>query len=124
MDGPHGIRFVGTGFYVIHRQEAYGPFDYQWSPDMDGLELHYLGQKFGEICSPVEIQADLKEFRLPTRVVQVATIVLGTLLEGMLRGLPEEERHVRVWAQLSEAGCARFLPDDLRTEGLSEDELS
>jgi len=117
VDGPHGIRFSGTGFYVIHRQEAYGPFDYQWSPDMDGLELHYRGQKFGEICSPSEIQADLKEFQLPQRVVQVATIVLGTLLDGMLRGLTEEERHARVWSQLTEAGCTRFLPDEFTSGG-------
>ena len=111
MSSPHGICFRGTGFFVIHRRTVYGPFDYQWSPDLDGLELHYKDQKFGEICGPSEIFADLKEFGLPQRVVQVATIVLGTLLDGVLRGLNEEERHARVWDSLREGGCSQFLPE-------------
>jgi hypothetical protein len=111
VDRPHGVRFTETGFTVIHRRREYGLFDYQWTPEMDGVELHYQGRKFGEICSPAEIQADLKEFRLPRRVVEVATIVLGNLLAGILAGQTESQRHARIWSALSDAGLKSFLPE-------------
>ncbi len=75
----HGVLFEASRFWVLHRRRDYGPFDYEWSQDFAGVELIYAGTKFGEYCSKDEIFADLKEFRLPAAVVEVATIVLGCL---------------------------------------------
>ena len=60
-----GLRFEGTAFWVRHRHREYGPFDYEWSRDLGGVELIYGREKFGEFCSADEIYADLKEFHLP-----------------------------------------------------------
>ena len=114
VDRPHEIGFDETGFWVKHRRVVYGMFDYQWTPELDGVELLFQGRKFGEICGPEEIQADLKEFGLPRRVCEVATIVLGTMLESLLQGLPEETRRDRVWTRLRMAGCEKFCPDARR----------
>ena len=59
MSASHGLRFDGSRFWVIHRQQEYGPFDYQWSTDLRGLEMIYQGEKFGEHCSENQIYADL-----------------------------------------------------------------
>ena len=47
MSAPHAIRFDDTRFWVTHRRREYGPFDYQWSTDLHGLEMTYRGVKFG-----------------------------------------------------------------------------
>ncbi len=104
----HGIAFGGSGFWVLHRRRDYGPFDYEWSQDFAGVELMYAGTKFGEYCSKDEIFADLKEFRLPAAVVDVATIVLGCLVFGVLNGLPEPERRQLICDRLVAAGYERF----------------
>src|SRR5262245_31833571 len=80
----HGLRFADTCFWVTHRRREYGPFDYEWSKDLNGVELTYAGQKFGEYCSDAEIFADLKEFQLPTSVVEVGSIVIGCIVFGLL----------------------------------------
>ena len=93
MSSPHGLRFDDTRFWVIHRRREYGPFDYDWSLDLSGMELTYRGQKFGEICSSRELFADLKEFGLPMRVVEVASVVLGCTILAIVQGLPAQERN-------------------------------
>jgi hypothetical protein len=59
MSASHGLRFDGSRFWVMHRRQEYGPFDYQWSSDLRGLEMIYQGEKFGEHCSENQIYADL-----------------------------------------------------------------
>ncbi|MGE0378432.1 MAG: hypothetical protein AB7I48_07430 [Planctomycetaceae bacterium] len=105
-----GLRVDGTRFWVIHRRREFGPFDYEWSHDLNGLSLLYRGEKFGEICGNEEIFADLKEFRLPLRVAEVATLTLGCLLYGILCGLNAAQRRELLTARLVEHGFADFLP--------------
>jgi len=112
----HGVLFEGSRFWVTHRRRDYGPFDYEWSQDFAGVELMYAGKKFGEYCSKEEIFADLKEFRLPATVVDVATIVLGCLVFGVLNGLPESERRQLISDQLLSGGYERFAHLVIRPE--------
>ena len=104
-----GLRFEGTSFWVTHRRREYGPFDYDWSKDFCGIELLYLGRKFGEYCSAEEIFADLKQFKLPMRVVEVASIVLGSILFGLLNGLSAREKHLDLINRLHQHGLAKFV---------------
>jgi hypothetical protein len=106
----HGLRFDGTQFWVVHRRQEYGPFDYEWSREFDGIELCYRGRKFGEICSEDEIFADLAEFKLPDRVVQVASVVFGATLLSILQGHSRPERRAMLQRQLTEHGCEAFVP--------------
>ncbi len=105
---PHGITFDGSRFWVTHRRREYGPFDYEWTPDLDGVALLYQGQKFGEFCSCSEIFADLKPFALPQRVVEVAVITLGAVLFGVLNGLDESHKRWAVYDHLTRRGLDRF----------------
>lgn len=104
----HGIRFDQTRFWVVHRRREYGPFDYEWSADMYGIEFTYLGRKFGEYCSDVEIFADLKEFELPATVVEVASIAIGCVVYGLIHGLPEHKREVLLFERLKSHGHEKF----------------
>ena len=108
MSSPTGIRFEGTAFWVRHRHQEYGPFDYEWARDMAGIELLYDGTKFGEYCSSDEISADMREFRLPMRVVEVSSIVSGAIVLGLLDGLDAASKKQLVEQQLSERGLDRF----------------
>jgi len=112
----HGVLFQGSRFWVIHRRRDFGPFDYEWSQDFAGVELMYAGKKFGEYCSKDEIFADLKEFRLPATVVDVATIVLGCLVFGVLNGQSEPERRQLIRNQLVAGGYERFAQLATRPE--------
>jgi hypothetical protein len=112
----HGVLFEGSRFWVVHRRRNYGPFDYEWSADFAGVELTFAGRKFGEYCSKDEIFADLKEFRLPAAVVEVATIVLGCLVFGVLNGLPESERTRFIGERLAAGGYERFAQLVIRPE--------
>jgi hypothetical protein len=106
---PHqAIIFEGSRFWVTHRRRDYGPFDYEWSRDFAGIELLYQGQKFGEYCSREEIFADLKPFRLPRRVVEVACITLGAVLFGVLNGLDENHKRWNIYDHLDRHGLTRF----------------
>jgi hypothetical protein len=107
-----GLRFEDTRFWVIHRRREFGPFDYEWSPDLRGVELTYQGTKFGEICSEREIFADLRGFGLPLRVAEVASLTLGCLLYSILRGLTPTERGQFLRDRLTQHGCAEFFPTD------------
>ncbi len=110
MAGAHGVRFDGTRFWVVHRRREFGPFDYEWARELDGIELWYCGKKFGEICSEDEIFADLAEFKLPFRVVEVASVVFGSTLRSILQGLSAAERQQVLIGHLTEFGCEAFLP--------------
>jgi hypothetical protein len=108
MSASHGLRFDGSRFWVMHRQQEYGPFDYQWSTDLRGLEMIYQGEKFGEHCSENQIYADLKEFHLPQSVVAVGSIVLGCTLYGIVNSLCDEERREFMVQRLREHGYEKF----------------
>ncbi|WP_437190935.1 hypothetical protein [Planctomicrobium sp. SH527] len=112
----HGIRFDRTRFWVIHRRREYGPFDYEWIDDLSGMELHYKGIKFGEICSYEELFADMREFRLPMKVVHVACVVIGTSAIGIARGYNSHERQEFLEKMLHEFNCHRFVPPDHKPE--------
>ncbi len=112
----HGIVFQGSRFWVTHRRQRYGPFDYEWSKDFAGIELMFVGDKFGEYCGVEEIFADLKEYRLPAAVVPVATIVIGCVVFGVLNGLREAERAQLVVDQLTQRGFGRFAQIETEPE--------
>ena len=106
------ITFAETAFWVTHRGRTYGPFDYDWSVDLRGIELLYQGQKFGEVCSQDEIFADLKPFRLPQSVCEVASIVVGCVILGLVRGLTQRQRDGQMAAELTAHGYDRFVRRD------------
>lgn len=108
MSASHGIRFEDTRFWVLHRRREYGPFDYEWSRDLGGIELHFQGEKFGEYCEPGAIDADLKEHRLPMTVVKVASIVLGCIVKSIVTGAGDNGRREGIMDRLNAMGFARF----------------
>ena len=93
---------------MVHRHREYGPFDYEWSADLSGLEMTFQGEKFGEYCSNDELFADLKPYKLPMSVIQVSTVVMGTQFYCILQGYSAAERRHEVVRRLSEFGLARF----------------
>lgn len=97
-----------TAFWVATRGRCFGPFDYQWSPDLRGMELTYQGRKFGEICSREELFADLTEFRLPMSVCRVAVITAGTLAAGIADGHCTDQRVSELLNSLESFGYGRF----------------
>jgi hypothetical protein len=103
-----GLRFEGTAFWVRHRNREYGPFDYEWAADLGGIELTYQREKFGEYCSYDEICADLREYRLPMRVVEVSSIVCGSIVFGVVNGLSDIEKRDVVVHHLERNGLERF----------------
>lgn len=103
-----GIRLSGSAFWVVHRSRAHGPFDYEWSPDFEGVEFLYQGEKFGEFCSDDELYADLKYFKLPQRVYEVASIAIATVVKSIIDGVPEQERAGLLIHQLREMGFPKF----------------
>lgn len=110
----HGVRIEDTRVWVTHRRLEYGPFDYEWIPNLRGIELMFRGSKFGEILSEEEIYADLSEYRLPVRVVEVAVLILGNALYSGLNGFSDGERRDILEDCLIEAGCDRFLPLEMQ----------
>lgn len=103
-----GIRLNGSAFWVVHRSRAYGPFDYEWSADFEGVEFLYCGEKFGEYCSVDELYADLKHFKLPQRVYEVASVAIATVVKSIIDGVPEEQRVDLLTARLEELGFPKF----------------
>ncbi len=104
----HGVCFHGTQFWVVHRGLWYGPFDYEWNKDFNGVELLFRGEKFGEVCSEEELFLDPKPLRLPLRVVHVATVVLGTVVFGIVNGLSQEEKRELLLNNLKQYGLEKF----------------
>lgn len=109
MTASRGLRFRDSRFWVTHRHREYGPFDYEWSKDLCGIEMLYRGRKFGEYCSSDEIFADLKEFELPASVVEVASIVMGCIVFSMLNGYDRTDRHSMLAERLRAMGHEKFL---------------
>jgi hypothetical protein len=79
-------------FWIVSRNELFGPFDYQWSGDLYGIEFTYQGEKFGEVCSEEEFFADLKPFGLPLNVARVAALTAGVIAFGIRAGSSLDER--------------------------------
>lgn len=104
----HGLRIEESRIWVIHRLEEYGPFDYEWSPDLQGMEMTYQGQKFGEYCNSREFFADLSEFKLPRSVYSVATIALGTLIQAILNGNPSPQRESLILRRLANSEFSKY----------------
>ena len=106
----HGdeILLEKTAFWVAARGRCFGPFDYQWSQDLRGVELTFQGKKFGEICGPEELFADLAEFKLPMSVCRVAVITAGTMAAGIARGDCTDERISQLTDALDDFGFGRF----------------
>lgn len=102
------ILLLDTGFWIVARGQTFGPFDYQWSLDLHGLELLYRGQKFGEICSPDSLFADLTEFQLPMSVCRVAVITLGVIAAGISSGDCIDEKASKLMMALEQFGYSRF----------------
>ncbi len=102
------ILLRGTTFWVSSRGRNFGPFDYQWSGDLHGLELTYCGEKYGEICSTDEMFADLAPFRIPVSVCRVAAIAAATIAEGIGQGESADQRRGRLLAALQRFGFGRF----------------
>ena len=104
----YAVCFEQTGFWVCHRRAAYGPFDSQFSPDLNGIEFLYQGEKYGECCSDEEFFADLKPYRLPSRVSQVAAVVTGTLIQCIRQGINRSARPQEITLQLRRSGLGRY----------------
>ncbi|MEQ9411934.1 MAG: hypothetical protein RIK87_29740 [Fuerstiella sp.] len=112
---PHSgdeILLEKTAFWVATRGRCFGPFDYQWSSDLRGVELMYQGCKFGEICGPEELFADLAEFRLPISVCQVAVITAGTMAASIAQGECTDRRVRSLLSSLERFGYAKFRVRD------------
>lgn len=95
-------------FWIVRRRRLFGPFDYQWSSDLYGIELTYRGEKFGEVCGEDEVFADLKPFRLPITVARVATLTAGALIAGIRAGTCRDARVAHLLALLQEHRLQRF----------------
>jgi hypothetical protein len=108
----HGLRFEETAFYVRHRRREFGPFDYQWTDGLGSVLLTFQGRTYGEICSPEQLYADLREFELPRRVVQVAILVVGCQLQSIRCGHAVSERTALLRHVLTERHCGHFLSQE------------
>lgn len=83
------------------------------------MEFMYRDQKFGEYCSSEEIFADLKQFSLPMRVVEVSCLTIGMILYGILNGLPERHWKELLRERLDASGFQRFRFRDEGQERLT-----
>jgi hypothetical protein len=90
------IVLIDGGFWVTFRRRNYGPFEYQWSIDLRGMEFNYQGQKFGEVCSREEFYADLKPFELPMTVCRAAAITAAIIAQGIPDGISVQERAIQI----------------------------
>lgn len=108
----NAVIFHRGRFWIVARRQTYGPFDYQWSGDLHGIEFTYQGHKFGEYCNDEEFFADLKPFALPLTVCRVAAITAGTLADGIRRGSSQAARLSRLAALLDRFGFSRFVLQD------------
>ena len=115
VETASGLRFEGSAFWVRHRE--FGPFDYEWSRDMLGIEFLYQRKKFGEYCSDDEISADLKEFQLPMRVVEVTAVVSGSIIFGIIHGFSQAEKKAILLKNLQESQLSKYAEN---IEGLQE----
>ena len=105
---PNEIILNDDKFWIVSRQELFGPFNYQWSGDLYGIEFTYQGQKFGEVCSEDEYYADLKPFGLPISVARVAALIAGTLVVSIRSGTSTDERVTHLISLLQKFDLDRF----------------
>lgn len=105
---PNEIILNDDKFWIVSRQELFGPFDYQWSGDLHGIEFTYQGQKFGEVCSDEEFFADLKPFRLPISVSRVAALIAGAIVVSIRTGSSIDERVAHLISLLQTHRLGRF----------------
>jgi len=106
---PNEIVFRGTQWWIVARGTYWGPFDYQWSGDLRGVELLFRGVKFGEVCSRDEFFADLAPFRLPISVCRISAIVAGTVAVSVSRAESPDTRAKCLTSVLKDFGFERFL---------------
>ena len=104
----YGVTFKELTFWVVHRSVTYGPFDYQFSIDLDGIEMLYQGDKFGECCGEDQFFADLKSYKIPITVSEVATVVMGAIIFGIYHGESEQQRHEHIYQRLCDAKMPRY----------------
>jgi hypothetical protein len=114
-DTDNEIIFQGDQFWIVRRRKVFGPFDYQWSGDLYGIELTYQGHKFGEICGDEQIFADLKPFKLPLAVARVAALTAGAVVFGIRAGTCQEERIRHLISLLQQFGFEQFRIRDSRS---------
>lgn len=84
---------------------------------MLGIEFLYCRKKFGEYCSDEEISADLKEFKLPMRVVEVTAVVCGSIIFGIIHGFSQSEKKAILLKNLQQSQMSQFAEN---IEGLPE----
>ena len=104
----HEIILDDDQFWIVSRHQLFGPFNYQWSGDLYGIQFTYQGEKFGEVCSEDEFFADLKPFGLPIRVARVAAVIAGSIAQGIRSGSAGEQRIPRLAALLRQFELERF----------------
>ena len=97
-----------TKWWIVSRGQIWGPFDYQWSADLHGIEFTFQGSKFGEICSIDEFFADLTPFEIPISVCRVAAVVAGSLAVSLSLAESAKVRDSRLRNALTEFGFKRF----------------
>jgi len=105
---PNEIILNDDEFWIVSRHELFGPFVYQWSGDLYGIEFTYQGSKFGEVCSDEEFFADLKPYGLPISVSRVAALTAGTIAVGIRAGASLDERVSHLIALLEKFQLDRF----------------
>lgn len=105
---PNEIILNDDKFWIVSRHVLFGPFDYQWSGDLYGIEFNYQGQKFGEVCSDEEFFADLKPFGLPISVARVAALTAGVIAVGIRSGSSLDERVSHLIGLLQQFDLQRF----------------
>ncbi len=105
---PNEIILDDDTFWIVSRQKLFGPFAYQWSGDLYGIEFTYRGEKYGEVCSDDEFCADLKPYGLPISVSRVAALTAGALAYGIRSGTSIDERVSHLTALLQQFALDRF----------------
>ncbi len=95
-------------FWIVSRNELFGPFVYQWSGDLYGIEFTYQGEKFGEVCSEDEFFADLKPFGLPISVARVVALTAGVITVSIRTGSSLDERAAHLIQLLQKFDLQRF----------------
>jgi hypothetical protein len=106
---PNEIFLRPDDFWIVFRQRFYGPFDYQWSIDLHGIEFRFQGQKFGEFCSDDQFFAELSPFGLPQAVCSAAMLVAAHLVQGIRSGSSAADRLQALKSLLAEHESEPFV---------------
>lgn len=95
-------------WWIYSRGQSWGPFEYQWSSDLRGVEFLFRGEKFGEVCSREEFFADLAPFGLPISVCRVAAIIAGSVAASLAAVEEPDVRISRLIEALDDYGFGRY----------------